>query len=73
MTLYLPNLSDKSGPRALDDLRMAIDDLPQFRRATLTVLLGFLQKVIRYSEDNTMDALRLADVFGPLVLRPVRE
>lgn len=52
---------------------MAIDDLPQFRRATLTVLLDFLQKVIRYAEDNTMDALRLADVFGPLILRPVRE
>ncbi len=42
-------------------------------RATLTVLIGFLNKVSRFSDDNGMAITKLADLFGPLLLRPFKE
>ena len=59
--------------RALEELQLAIEELPKVRRATLAHLITFLAKVSRFAEDNQMDSAKLADIFGPLLLRPFRE
>jgi len=66
-------INEVANANALDELRLAIDELPKVRRATLAQLITFLAKVNRFSDDNKMDTPKLADIFGPLLLRPYRE
>jgi hypothetical protein len=39
----------------------------------LTVLIGFLHKVKTLSNNNGMTSEKLAEVFGPLLLRPIQD
>jgi hypothetical protein len=39
----------------------------------LTVLIGFLHKVKAMSNVNGMSSEKLAEVFGPLLLRPLQD
>eukprot|EP01087_Luapelamoeba_hula_P005504 TRINITY_DN1556_c0_g1_i1.p1 TRINITY_DN1556_c0_g1~~TRINITY_DN1556_c0_g1_i1.p1 ORF type:complete len:467 (+),score=120.56 TRINITY_DN1556_c0_g1_i1:659-2059(+) len=66
-------INDLSSKNAVDELGMAIEELPKVRRATLAYLITFLSNVERHSRTNQMDTDRLADVFGPLLLRPFKD
>ncbi|KAL6061886.1 alpha-actinin [Balamuthia mandrillaris] len=65
-------INDLSSGLVLNELRLHVAELPKVRRATLTVLVAFLQKVAVYADQNKMTVTRLADIFGPLLLRPFR-
>lgn len=66
-------VNDMPSAKQLRELRACIDDLPKVRRATLTVLIGFLHKVKALSNVNGMPSEKLAEVFGPLLLRPLQD
>jgi len=66
-------ISDMPPSKQLSVLRTCIDELPKVRRATLTVLMEFLHKVKSASMSNGMNTDKLADIFGPLLLRPLQD
>eukprot|EP01097_Dermamoeba_algensis_P003348 TRINITY_DN2357_c0_g1_i2.p1 TRINITY_DN2357_c0_g1~~TRINITY_DN2357_c0_g1_i2.p1 ORF type:complete len:871 (+),score=376.03 TRINITY_DN2357_c0_g1_i2:376-2613(+) len=58
------------GKAMLKDLKALISLLPPMRKATLTVLIGLLNKLAANESRNNMNVSTLASVFTPLILRP---
>jgi len=65
-------VNDLQDNKVLEELRNSIEELPKVRRATLTALVGFLTHVARFAEENNLPPQRLAEIFGPLILRPFK-
>ena len=58
------------GKSTLKKLKDTLKELPTMRRATLAVLISFLADVAQHQDENHMNPSRLAEIFGPLLLRP---
>jgi len=58
------------GKTTLKKLKDTLKELPTMRRATLAVLISFLADVAAHQDDNKLNPSRLAEIFGPLLLRP---
>ena len=54
----------------LNNIRLAINDLPPRHKDTLEVLIFHLARVIENERDNLMTSLNTAVVFAPTIMRP---
>lgn len=59
--------------KAIDDLRVALTDLPEDNFNVLSFLCKFLALVGKNSDVNKMTVLNIATVFGPNIIRNVSE